>query len=327
MRRADRLLFTCGAVLISVYFLVLARYSLRSWFSFDDLMNLYRAWTPPPSLLLKGNLLFFRVLPFYRPLGSSWYRVIFHFAGFNPLPFHLAYLTLFLLNLLLTYSVARRLAGSREIGAVTALLASYHHRFVNLFLDTGYIYDALCYTFYFSAFLFYLRARQQKRLPTVTELAACSILFICALNSKEIAVTFPAILLIYELVFHPPVSLSRWVLYEGRSALVMGAIALLFVIGIFTDSHSLALMDPGYQPVFTLARFMETSRHFLGDIFSYENDWPAWAVLSLWGALLLIAWLTRLKALRFAWLFLMITPLPLAFLPHRRAAQYYIPWL
>jgi len=206
------------------------------------------------------------------------------------------------------------------------LLASYHHRFTNLFLDTGYIYDALCYTFYFSAFLLYLRARQQKRLPTATELALCSILFICALNSKEMAVTLPAVLLIYELVFYPPISLFRWVLYEGRGALVMGAIALIFVIGIFDDPHSLALVDPSYRPVFTLARFMETSRHFLGDIFSYENDWPAWTALSVWGALLLIAWRTRSKPLRFAWLFLMITPLPVAFLPHRGAAQYYIPW-
>jgi len=274
MRRADRLLFASGAVLISVYFLILARYSLRAYFSFDDLMNLYGAWRPAPGLLLKGNLLFFRVFAFYRPLASAWYRIVFHFAGFHPLPFHITYLILFLLNALLTYAVAWRLAGSRETGAVTALLMSYHHRLANLFLDTSYIYDALCYTFYFSAFSLYLRSRQQKRLPTTTELAACSILFICALNSKEMGVTLPAALLLYELVFHPPRSwragsLARWIVHEGRGALVIGAIALVFVIGIFTDPRSLALVAPRYRPVFTGTQFMETSRHFLGEVFGY----------------------------------------------------------
>ena len=121
--------------------------------------NLYRAWSFPAALLLKANVLFFWASPFYRPLPSLWYRVVFHFAGFHALPFHLVYLLGFLPNLLLTYSLVRRLSGSREVASVATLLGSYHPSMAALYFDTAYIYDALCYAFFFSTILLYVRVR------------------------------------------------------------------------------------------------------------------------------------------------------------------------
>jgi len=71
---------------------------------------------------------------------------------------------------------------------------------------------------------------------------------------------------------------------------------------------------------------MKTSQHFLGDVFSENHDWPTWTVLTLWGALGAAAWIAKSRVLRFAWLFLLIAPLPIAFIPPRTPAQYYIPW-
>jgi hypothetical protein len=48
-------------------------------------------------------------------------------------------------------------------------------------------------------------------------------------------------------------------------------------------------------------------------------------LLAAWAALLLIAWFSHPRVLRFCWLFLMLAPLPVAFLSPRGAAQY-IPW-
>jgi hypothetical protein len=331
MRRStDRILFPATAVLVSAYFFLLARPSLHSFFTRDDLMNLYRSWSLPAGLLVKANTLFFWASPFYRPLPSLWYRVIFHFAGFHPLPFRVIYLLGFVPNLVLTYSLARRLSGSGEIAAVTTLLASYHYRMNALYFDTAYIYDALCYLFFFSAFLLYVRVRQQERPLRFREISACCLLYICALNSKETAVTLPVFLLVYELLYHPPRWRSRadagwWTLTEGRGVMLTGAITLLFVAGRSTGEMSL-LSIPVYRPVLTWARFMETSRHYLGDIFSDGRDWPDAAVLALWAVLFLVAWAVRSRPLQFAWLFLMISPLPLAFVVPRGPAQYYIPW-
>jgi len=330
MRRADRLLFAAGAFLIAAYFLILTRFSFRAYFTPDDMLNLYRAWKFPASLLVKGNLLFFRVYPFYRPLGSAWYRVLFHFAGFRPLPFHIVYAAIFLLNLYLTYAIASRLSGSRETGAVTTLLSAYHNRLNWLYLDTSFSYDALCFTFYFAALLLYIRARQQKRLPGAGELMACAALFICALNSKEMGVTLPLFLLLYELLYHSPArwragDLARWTFREGRGTWVVGVISVVFVIGMMTDPNSLS-SNPFYRPTFTTAQFMKTSTHFLGDVFSENHDWAGVAVLALWGGMLAIAGILRSRVLFFAWLFLMLTPLPIAFIYPRGPAQYYIPW-
>src|ERR1700694_4277085 len=91
MRRTDRILFAAAALLIPAYFFLLVRPSLGAFFTRDDLMNLYRSWSFPAGLLVKANVLFFWASPFYRPLPSLWYRVVFHFAGFHALPFHSVY--------------------------------------------------------------------------------------------------------------------------------------------------------------------------------------------------------------------------------------------
>lgn len=318
MRRSDRYLFAAGALAIAVYFFRLTRPSLHAYFSPDDSMNLYRAWTGTNASLIKANFLFFTASPFIRPFAAVWYRAIFHFAGFNPAPFHAVNLAILAIDIFLTYALARRLSGSREAGAVAALLGCYYTRLGCLYFDTGYVFDVLCYAFYFGAFLLYVRVRQEKRSLRVWEVAACAVLYICALNSKEMAVTLPLFLAIYELLYH-----GR---KEARvmGVLVTGVLTLIFAIGRSLGSESL-LHNAAYQPLFTWSRFMETSGHFLGDM-TDRAGWPASAVLLLWGVLFAVAWSSRSRVLKFAWLFLMLSPIPVAFVLPRGAAQYYLPW-
>ncbi len=329
--RAGQVLFLAGTLAITVYFFCLTSPSLHVYFTPDDVMNLHRSWISPAGQLVKANLLFFLTSDFIRPMGSVWYRAIFHFAGFNAFWFHAANLAILLVNIFLTYAVTRRLSASREIGAVAALLGSYTTRLAFLYFDTGYIYDVLCYLFFFAAFLFYLRVRQQKRLPKAWEVAVFCGLYVCALNSKEMAVTLPVFLAIYEVLYHlprtrAPAGLSRWALRVGRTTLITSAITLVFLAGRSLGSEAQALIaSPAYRPLFTWTRFMATSRHFMGDI-TNTGDWSAWSVLALWALLFAVAWYARSRTLKFAWLFLMLSPLPVAFIPGRGASQYYISW-
>ena len=327
--RSGQFLFLAGALSIGVYFLSLTSPSLGVYFTPDDLMNLYRAWVFPAGQLIKANLLFFLTSDFGRPMGEAWYRTVFHFAGFNPFWFHAANLPILLVNIFLTYAVARRLSGSGEIGAVAVLLGSYTTRLGFLYFDTGYIYDVLCYLFFFAAFLFYVRVRQQERLPNGWEVAVFCGLYICALNSKEMAVTLPVFLALYEVLYHPPrtwkpAGLYRRLLREGRTTSIAAAMTLAFVTGRSLGTETL-IASSAYRPVFTWTRFLSTSRHFLGDI-TNTGDWPAWGVLALWALLFAAAWGARSRTLKFAWLFLMVSPIPVAFIPGRGASQYYVPW-
>jgi len=141
------------------------------------------------------------------------------------------------------------------------------------------------------------------------------------------ALMLPAFLGSYELLYHPPrawqpATLYRWLLREGRATLLTGAVAVLFVVGRSLGPLSLVHMS-AYRPSFTWTQFMLTSRHFLGDFFA-TPDWPAWTVLLLWAALAAFALVTRSRVLGFAWLYLMLSPLPIAFIETRGSAQYYV---
>jgi hypothetical protein len=327
MARVDRCLFAAGALLLAIYFFRLTRSSLHVYFTPDDLMNLYRSWIFPAGQLLKANLLFFVNSDFGRPMGSVWYRLIFDFAGFHPFWFHASNLAILSANIWLTYAVALRLAGSRQIAALTALAMAYQYRLAWLYFDTGYIYDVLCYFFLFAALALYLRARDRDRMLRSWQWVTLFALYVCALNSKEMAVTLLVLLGVYELLFHPPrvwqrASLRRWLLHEGRATLATGAVTVLFVIGRSLGPLSLT-HNAAYRPSFTWTQFMLTSRHFTGDFFGMP-DWPAWAVLLLWTLLAVIALGARSRLLGFAWLYLMLSPLPVAFILPRSAAQYYV---
>jgi hypothetical protein len=327
MRLVDRCLFAAGALLLAVYFFRLTRPSLHIYFTGDDMMNLYRSWVFSHGHLFNANLLFFLNSDFIRPMGSVWYRAMIDLAGFNPYWFHASNLAILAVNIWLTYVVARRLSGSRQIAALTALAMAYQQRLASLYFDTGYVYDVICYFFLFAALALYMRARSRGTAFLPWQWASLFVLYICALNTKEMALMLPAFLGSYELLYHPPrawqpATLYRWLLREGRATLLAGAVAVLFVVGRSLGPLSLVHMS-AYRPSFTWTQFMLTSRHFLGDFFA-TPDWPAWTVLLLWAALAAFALVTRSRVLGFAWLYLMLSPLPIAFIEPRGSAQYYV---
>ncbi len=329
--RVRRVMPILAAVCIAAFFLRFTAPALRWYFSADDSMNLYRSWHWPLGTLFKANFIFFLNSPFYRPFVSAWYRSIYYFAGFNPVPFHIFILLIVMANIWLTYAIGRRLTGSREIGALAALLISYHPSFGSLYFDTGFAYDVICFFFYFSAFLLYLRLRARARALRLWQWIAFLVLYVCALNSKEMAATLPACLVIYELLYGDvPITsarkLGRWLRSEGGLLVAATLITLIFVIGRGLDRHDSLLSIQPYVPVFTWDRFMTTSRNFPTGLFIRRQAMSAGLLLAIWFAMLVTAWLSKSRTLRFAWLFLMLSPLPIAFIDPRSPAQYYIPF-
>ncbi len=69
---------------------------LTIYFSGDDIMNLYWAWTAAPARLALANFVPFTTE--YRPLGAALYRTLFAVFGFEPLPFRIVAYALILLN-------------------------------------------------------------------------------------------------------------------------------------------------------------------------------------------------------------------------------------
>jgi hypothetical protein len=310
---------------IGTYFWKLVIPTLGMFFSPDDLMNLHLAWITPLGRLVRANILFFVSGPVERPLAEAWYRVVYELAGFRPALFHAALLVILVINIGLTYGVAARLSGRRDVGLVAAVLGAYSDRLPGLYFNTGYIFDVLCYFFFYSAFLLYIRVRQRNRFLVPLELVACCLFFCFALGSKEMAVTLPVFLLAYELLYHRP---ERWRSADPKQALPVfctGLVALVFSIGRYVGPNAVTHLA-AYHPHVTWKQFIVTSRHFLGEMTRMNDQVSAVAPLLLWGVLFAVAWIANSRTLKMAWFILMLAPLPVAFIDPRGPEQYYIPW-
>ena len=317
-------------ILISIYLLALSVRAVNTYFSPDDLLGLYQSWIPPVGALLKWNIFFFLPSEAARPCVSAILRLIYWIAGFHPAPFKAINLIILVANIFLTYAVALRLAGTKTAAALATLLGCYHGRATVLYIDTGFIWDVLCYFFYFAAAAVYLRSRGDRTYPNWRQLLACCCLYVCALNSKELAVTFPVFLLLYELIYfgRPENGFGDWRNWRRwAGVLVTGTMTVAMIGGRLLPAGSLLRDNPMYLPIFTWHQFMLTSAYFTGNLFlrATPTTFTPAMLITLWGAMGAFAWVSRSRALRFAWLFLMLSPLPVAFISPRGVAQYYIP--
>ncbi len=329
--RVNPVTFVSAALAIAIYFFYFTGGGLRTGFSHDDLMNVWRAWQDPLPHILKENLFFFLYPTNYRPMGSLFYHIFFNAFGLDPLPYRLCLLALLLTNIYLVYSFARRISQSREIGGVTALLHAFHPSFAPLYRNTGTCYDIICCSFYLSALVWYLRIRQQGRLLRRAEYLGILALLICALDAKEMAVTLPVLIGVYEMLYHPPPEykpriLIWWLAREGGVACWGAIIDLAFIVRKIYWTGGIGRMGP-YRVGIGVFAFMHGLRHDLDEVFiTWGTDvFRERNVAILLLLLFLFAWRSRLVYFRFALLFWLIGVLPVGFLPLRSIYAVYIP--
>ncbi len=315
-RRVPLVLSSIVVVSIWIWF---TRDGLASYFSGDDLMNTYLAWQKPLLRLAGENVLFFS--PGYRPFGNLLYRLLFEMAGFHPLPFRIACFVLLFLNLYLAYRTAAAFGGI-ETALLTVLFSCYNSG-ADLFHDTGIIYDILCFTFYFAALGLYVAARARKQYLSKPQLAGFLILYILALDSKEMAVTLPLVLVAYELLLGEAAAgsvLRRW-LPSALSALM----TVPYVIGKLSHPSPL-IGNESYRLHISAGNYIAGLTHYFDLLTSVHPGTLAAPICML--AIFLavaIALITRDCRLMFALAFILITPLPIVFVALRGAYVMYIP--
>ena len=170
---------------------------------------------------------------YYRPGGALYYLPLYHFFGLNPLPYRIVQISILALSIPIAYYLARLLASSslrRFPCGSCFLLPSVCSELVFV---GAFIYDVLCGLFYFAALTYYVHIREKGAYLRPLQLVLFLVLYICALNSKEMAVTLPVIVLIYELL-----KSSRWTGWnaflswawrDAAPALIGGAITAFYV--------------------------------------------------------------------------------------------------
>lgn len=306
------------AAFLAAWFLAQTWRGLFVEFTQDDLMNAYWAWQLPWTKLLLANLTPFTSV--YRPFGSLFYRALYSAAGLHPMPFRIFDYAILLLNIFLLWRVVERITGSRFTGVFAALLFSYHKRLFAMLVNGGTVYDLLSLAFFLLAFDFYLRSRESGHVTGWRMLGFCA-LYTLALNSKEMAASLPAILLVYELVYHRK-SFRFW----DRRALWIAAAMTIAAFSIKPSRGSSFFGVPDYQLHFTAAQYFSTTTPLLSQLFFFpEKTFGGAAAIAVFLAAIALAALLRDRAMILGIAIAILAPLPVNFIAYRGFFVMYLP--
>ncbi len=322
----SKIAFAAGAVVVVVYFILFAGGGLRVGYSHDDLMIMHRAFIEGTlGRHLANSFLFF--LPAIRPLGNALYRLTYDFAGLNPLPLHVICFALALLNVFMLFLVTAKISGSFEIGLLAALIGAFHNNMMPLYYNAGTCYDLLSFPLFYAALWFYVSIRQRDRIPGAREIAIIFLCFVLALAAKEIALSLPPIVIAYELIWDPPRSVRAvggWIFRQGRTALICGAVAILFVAVRVYGAQGIANFS-AYRPSYSLGAYLNVLTLCMNDLFYRVDAFTPWSTATLWLSLIGAAWSLRSRFLIFCVALMLIGLLPLGFVTPRGLGSTYVP--
>ena len=314
-------------LLVLAYFLYFASDGLRAHWAPDDMMNMAGYWERGTwwaigsQVMLASNA--------YRPMGALFYLPLYSVFGLDPLPFRIVIFLILAANVWLSYRFARLLGSTEMVAGLTALMVSYHAAMGELFYRTSTVYDILCFLFYVGAMVYYLSIRARAGTPDRWQAAVWVALFVCALNSKEMAVTLPLLLLAYEWLYHPPVTRREWrtwIWKQNRLALIGIALNVIYLYGRKYGADPLMQMD-AYRPVFTLRRAIEFHRAAIAELFYLPDPLSGTGLIVVALIVTYVAWRCRRGDLRFFWFWIVLTPLPIEFLQNRTHFCLYLPLL
>jgi hypothetical protein len=301
---------------VAAYFWWSNAFGLRAPFAEDDMMNLGNYFIMRPFELLGSQFLLWK--SYYRPFGAAFYLPLYSWFGLQPRPFHVVLLAVLLLNVWLLYRLARVLGASEIAAALTALVGCFHPLMGHLVINTTFIYDAMCFSFYLGALIYYFRIRSADRYPNAIQTAIFLLLYLCALNSKEMAPTLPLMVLAYEWLYHRPLQFRR------LHALML----TLPVTGLYVYGKTLAegamTTNGAYHPVFTWQAVLQFQGRALADLLFSGPPFKAGAILLIWVLVTLLAWTRKNLLLRFCWFWMVITPLPIEFIDRYGPSLYVV---
>ncbi|MFL6499207.1 MAG: hypothetical protein ACJ8LL_00635 [Candidatus Udaeobacter sp.] len=318
---------TCIAVLIA-YFLYFALPARRGGFRGDEMTNMVIYWQSGMLKSLWANVAFWTT--FYRPGGALYYLPLYHFFGLNPEPYRIVQISVLAASIPIVYYLNRVLAPSRLVAFLATLVLCYHAALINLAFVGSYIYDVLCGFFYLAALSFYIHIRERGAGLRPLQMVGFLALYVCALDFKEMAVTLPVMVLIYELLkchrWSDWKQFSRWACSSAAPALIAGLLTVPYIYsktcgtGALTNAYL-------YQPHYSWSNFLKSNTHFLSELFyfGFHNYVISQkACLVLWALVFLYAFLRRDLTLKLMAFWTVIVPLPLAFIPLRGGACLYL---
>ena len=181
--------------LLVIFAFILYGNSIANQFVFDDIPLIVEN----PLIKNLGNIPAIigweNGLPLYRPVRYLSYMIDYAISGMNPAGYHVANILYHAITAWVIFLLLSRLLKNRLPAVIGAVLFVAHPVATDSVTYLSGRRDILVTLFYLCAFYQFVRYREQ---PQLWRLALVTLFFMLALGAKEMAVTFPAVCLLYD---------------------------------------------------------------------------------------------------------------------------------
>ena len=136
----------------------------------------------------------------YRPVATLSYFLIYTIAELDPFYYHLASLLLHTLNAVLVYWLAGLILKNQLGALIAGLLFASHPALSEAVNCIDFNDDPLAALFFLLSLIFYIRLKAENVSSNISGYSLALFFYFLGLLSKEMAITLPAVILLYDIV-------------------------------------------------------------------------------------------------------------------------------
>ncbi len=260
-----------------------------------------------------------RLFPNYiyndRPAGALLIRAIYKVFGLDQVAFHAIFVALHLVNVVLAFSIARRLLDSDKTAFCAALLFGCWGSALTAPTWVAAVFDLLCCTLILAATLVHLAGKS----PWLT-----LGLFVLAIRTKEIAIMLPLLLLTAEAA-GPTRWNKEWLRNTARTIAPTLIATAVYAVVYFRLHQRYPLPEPNpYHLTVGIGSFTSGMQIYLGAFLYYARLRTVMAIGFMLALAASVA--LRWRAESIGLLGFLLFLLPVLFLPRQRVPLYlYLP--
>ena len=142
----------------------------------------------------------------YRPVATLSYYLLYAILKLNPFGYHLTSFVLHIFNVILVYLLVNVILGDKSSSFIAGLLFACHPVHTEAVNCISYNEDLLAAFFFFLALLLYMKLNTTAPKRNLILFILSLLFFLLGLLSKEMAITLPAIVVLYDLTLREPAS-------------------------------------------------------------------------------------------------------------------------
>lgn len=260
-------IFICTLVLIPMFFFLLYFNAWYGAFTRDDIrvivQNAFlREWKYFPKIFTRDYFLISGETN-YRPIVTISYFIDYAICRLNPIGFHMTNVIFHTINSVLFYLLLRLIIRNKQVVILSVLFFVTHPVLLESVNVAAYRSDILCALFLLISLVYFIKADSMEnnhKTRFALYYPVSLIAYICALFSKEMAITLPALLPLFVIFSGQNIrqGIGRRLKRIYIGYLVIAALYLVFRFLIMRSVEiKTAYLPGGFWPnVFTMVKIL-----------------------------------------------------------------------